>query len=327
MGVLRPPVREHDDDVGPPGGPSYGAQDPVQVRLHQWTGPRRHPEAEGPGGARARPRRLADRVEADEAEPHATALDDRWAGSSGSVLAGTERHDRASGESRPSRAALLRRSRPHGCWPGRRHRILRRAAVGAARACPRRSHSPASGAPGRESALQVADREVGPAQEGRHRSERRRRVRHPAGQHDVTHDDEPRAPRRSRTGSTPATRAATTVGPTASRGTTARVRGSLSTAAIARRPGRSRTTLSPRQRAVCPEMSLRACARVRSSCGRVACPTTTIGSAGAVFEGALVVRVGAASGDSDRELARSPPAGGSAHPASIAAAAASARSR
>ena len=135
---------------------------------------------------------------------------------------------------------------------------------------------------------------------------------------------------RSRIGSTPFTRAATTVGPTLRSGTTARVRGLRSTASMARGVDRPRTTRSPCQRATCPEMSRRACARVRSSCGRVACPTTTIdpfgGSATAGSE-ADGMRVGVASGDSDREPARSPPVGGSAHPASIAAAATSARSR
>ncbi len=78
------------------------------------------------------------------------------------------------------------------------------------------------------------------------------------------------APRRLLTGSTPSTRAATTVGPTAASGTTARVPASRSTAATARRAGRPATTRIPRHRLTRPDVSRRNCAVVRSSCGRVA---------------------------------------------------------
>ncbi len=138
-----------------------------------------------------------------------------------------------------------------------------------------------------------------------------------------------RASGRSRTGSTPPTLAATTVGPTASRGTTARVRGSRSTASSARRAGRPRTTRRPCQRATRPVVSragLRA-SEVELRTGRVPDHHQLLGRCLGLRGSTAWCPVGVASGDSDREPARSPPAGESAHPASIAAAAASARSR
>ena len=180
---------------------------------------------------------------------------------------------------------------------------------------------------GGEGALQVADREVGPTQHPRHRRQRRSRVRDAAAEHHVTHDEEV-----ARAGVV-----ADRVHPTDPRGHHRRPHGierydgqgarvTFDGARCARRAGRPRTTRSPCQRVTRPEVSrtgLRA-SEVELRTGRVPDHHQRLGRCGGptatACRGRRIRRL-------RPEPARSPPAGESAHPASIAAAAASARSR
>ncbi len=134
---------------------------------------------------------LTDRVESDEPEPHATALDDRRPGRRGSVVAGAERHDRAAGEGRDGVEQGL--FAVVACVVVRqRHRVEPRAAQRPEklRAATERVATLGRFTAGGQGALQVADREVGASQEPRHRRQRSSRVRDSTAEHHVPHDEE-----------------------------------------------------------------------------------------------------------------------------------------
>src|SRR6476469_2597993 len=86
--VLGAPVRVDHDDVGPGPQPADRVGHPRQVLLVERTGSRWHPHRQRPRRGRRRRRRLADRVERQDAEPDALALDHGRLEGSGEVLAG-----------------------------------------------------------------------------------------------------------------------------------------------------------------------------------------------------------------------------------------------
>ena len=148
------PVREHHDDVDPPVSRRTAPSTRSRSACTQRPGPRRHPHRQRARRAGRGHRRLADRVEAEEPEPHPVALDDRGPGRRGQVAPGTERRDPAAARARARcPAAPGRRSRRRGCSPATARRSRAARAVRAGRGPPPNESPPWVGAPRVDSVL------------------------------------------------------------------------------------------------------------------------------------------------------------------------------